>query len=57
MTLIIALVVGIWLLYGLIQIVIGVLQIIWAVILFVAAIALYLVQAFGWLGRLLLGLR
>ncbi len=38
MTLIIALVVGIWLLYGLIQVVIGVLQIIWAVILFIAAI-------------------
>lgn len=57
MTLIIALVVGIWLLYGLIQIVIGVLQIIWALILFVAAIGLYFLQAIGWLGRLLLGLR
>lgn len=57
MTLIIGLVVGIWLLYGLIQVVIGVCQILWGLVLFLAAIALYVVQGVVGFGRWLLGLR
>ena len=57
MTLIIALVVGIWLVYGLIQIVIGIGQIIWAVILCILALGLYVFEGFFRLGRWVLGLR
>jgi uncharacterized membrane protein len=54
MTLIIALVLGIWLLYGLVQMVIGICQIIWAVILCAAALCVYTFEGTVWLGRVLL---
>lgn len=57
MTLIVALVVGIWLVYGLIQIMIGIGQIIWAVLLCAVALGICVVEGIFSLGRWVMGLR